>query len=318
LTVVSDRQYRLLRLCAIRSPDRRSVDWSLLAREAQRDGGLDRLEAGEVLEDSKVAGDALARLRAGVAELDARAGFVAEQLAAAESVGARLVTVLDDDYPVNLRLIPNRPPFLFILGGPLVDDDVRSVAVVGTRKPTDAGRRRSERLARALVDAGVTVVSGLAAGIDTAAHRATLDAGGRPVAVIGTGVTQTYPKENTELHRLVADAGAVVSQFWPDTAPATYTFPRRNVVMSGLAQGTVVVEASATSGAKMQARLALEHHKQLWLLRSLVESEDWAHTYVTKRGAHIVEDVDDVLTQLADTERVIIKVEQRQLSLDVV
>jgi DNA processing protein len=159
-------------------------------------------------------------------------------------------------------------------------------------------------MAARFAESSVTVASGLAAGIDTAVHRAALEAGGRTIAVIGTGVTKTYPKDNTALAEAIVARGAVVSQFWPSTPPATYTFPRRNAVMSGIAQGTVVIEASVTSGARMQARLALAQGKRVWLIRSLVASEVWAQTYVSERGARQVVDVDEVMRDLASPERV--------------
>ena len=190
-----------------------------------------------------------------------------------EADGIRLTTVLDDDYPVNLRTIYNLPPFLFYRGTPRPDDAL-SVAVVGTRQATADGLSRAERMARLLVGADVTVLSGLARGVDTVAHQACLDAGGRTIAVLGSGIRRVYPAENRTLAEQITGHGAVVSQFWPDASPTSYTFPRRNVVTSGMSQGTVVIEASATSGAKMQARLAIEHGKQVFLLHSLVAERE--------------------------------------------
>jgi DNA processing protein len=158
-------------------------------------------------------------------------------------------------------------------------------------------------MARMLVAEGVTVISGLARGIDTAAHRAALDAGGRTIAVLGTGITRCYPAENEALAEQIAGNGALVSQFWPTRSPGRDTFPRRNVVTSGIGQGTVVIEANSTSGAKMQARLALEHGKKLFLVRSLVTDQIWAQNYLT-RGAIEVADVADVVRHLAAPERV--------------
>jgi DNA processing protein len=222
----------LLALCAIRV-DGKSVDWSLLAREVQLDGGLDRLRHGRFLEESKAARESLPVLRQGLDEFAACRARVADELALAERAGARLTTVLDDDYPANLRLIPNLPPFLFYRGE-LRPDDARSVAVVGTRHPSPEGLARAARLAAGLAGRGVTVTSGLARGVDTAAHQAALAAGGRTIAVLGTGITRTYPAENQELAETIASRGALVSQFWPSAAPSRVTFPRRNVVTSGI------------------------------------------------------------------------------------
>lgn len=308
-------EQNLLALCALRE-DKASVDWSLIAREAVRPGGIAGLLRGEVVERSKAATRARELLPRLLKSLDQAYERVASELRLAEDVGARLLTVLDADYPTNLRLIPNLPPFLFILGEPPGDADLRSVAVVGTRRPSPEGVRRAEQMARKLAAAGVTVVSGLAAGIDSAAHRATLDAGCRTIAVVGTGITRTYPAENEDLASSIVKSGAVISQFWPSTPPATWTFPRRNVVMSGIAQGTVVIEASSTSGAKMQARFALEHGKRLFLLRTLVTDQPWARTYVDERGAIEVGEIDDVIRHLAEPARIRSVTDQRQLALD--
>jgi len=196
-----------------------------------------------------------------------------------------LYTILDKDYPANLHLIYNRPPFIWVKGE-LKPEDFRAIAVVGTRQATDDGLKRAARLAGDLAGEGVTVLSGLAKGIDTAAHSAALDTdAGRTVAVVGHGIlAPVYPKENRGLAERICERGAIVSQFWPEAPPRQMNFPMRNVVMSGMAMGTVVIEASATSGAKMQARLAIEHGKRLFLLESLVDSQEWARRYAARPG----------------------------------
>ena len=213
--------------------------------------------------------------------------------------GVRLITVLDEDYPENLKLIFNRPPFIWVRGQ-LESRSLRAIAVVGTRQATQEGRAAAARLAGGLAQARVTVLSGLARGIDTAAQAATIEAGGSTVAVVGTGIlAPAYPAENGELaEQIVETGGAIVSQFWPQAPPRKINFPRRNVVMSGMSAGTVVVEAAATSGAKMQARLALEHGKHLFLPQPLVASQDWARRYATRRGVTVVGDLDDILDEL--------------------
>jgi DNA processing protein len=222
----------------------------------------------------------------------------AELITALEAERVSLVTVLDDAYPTNLRLIYNRPPFLFVRGQ-LSADDQRAIAVVGTRKASSEGLEQAGRLAYELVAAGVTVLSGLALGIDGAAHRATLAAGGRTVAVLGTGIRRLYPRAHEELaQQIIASDGALVSQFWPDGPPTRWSFPLRNVTMSGMGIGTVVVEASDTSGARNQARRALEHGKRLFLVESLVMQEPWAKRYAERPNATVVRSVDDVLAAL--------------------
>lgn len=296
---ITDKQLDLLALCRIKG-----IDWYLLAREAQRPDGLDRLLAAEVTEATPEAQETSQLIRAAGPHLDKLREAVLREVDRAEQVGAELVTVLDDPgYPRTLRLIFNLPPFLFVRGG-LLERDLRSVAVVGTREPTDFGLRRASDMARLLADAGVTVVSGLARGIDTAAHQATLDRGGRTIAVIGTGITHCYPRENAELAERIADIGALVSQFWPSASGLRGSFPMRNITMSGIAQGTVVIEASATSGAKMQARHAYQHGKKVFLLRSLVETYPWAQKYVGRRNVRVVDQAVEVVRELADPDAI--------------
>ncbi|MGO9783327.1 MAG: DNA-processing protein DprA [Streptosporangiaceae bacterium] len=311
---ITERQRRLLGLCAIRV-DGASVDWSLLARQAQFEEGLDALWTGRIFETSVAAKRSVQVLHHGIRAPASLAERVEAETEAAARAGARLVTVLDEDYPANLRLIPNLPPFLFYRGN-LAADDAWSVAVVGTRNASEAGIRQAARLSRLLAGHDVTVISGLARGIDTAAHQAALDSAGRTIAVLGTGITRCYPAENQDLAEQIARAGALVSQFWPTRAPGRDTFPRRNVVTSGLSQGTVVIEASQTSGAKMQARLALEHGKKVFLAASLVADQPWARGYVDRRDAIAVDDVDEVLRQLAAPDRIRQQArQQQQLSL---
>lgn len=310
---ITEEQYQLLQLCAIRI-ERESIDWNVIARQAQDPAGLDELWHGIVHEKSAAAKRSVPILRKALRDPSSLAERVDAELEAATAAGARLVTVMDEGYPANLRLIPNLPPFLFYRGE-VREEDTRSVAVVGTRQPSDAGIDRAALMSRLLAERGVTVISGLARGIDTAAHRAALAAGARTIAVLGTGITRCYPAENRDLAEEITTSGALVSQFWPTRPPGRDTFPRRNVVTSGISQGTVVIEASSTSGAKMQARLAIEHGKKVFLVRSLVTSQPWAANYVQRRGAIEVADVDEVITRLAAPERVRQATEQQQTQL---
>jgi DNA processing protein len=303
---------RLLALCSIEG-----VNWNVIAREALRAGGLARLLTGEVAETSRDGETTRRHLAQELPTLDQRVERMRELVGLAEQkVQARLVTVLDrGEYPSNLRVVPSPPPFLFYRGE-LRRDDARSVAVVGTRQASDEGCLRARTLAEKLTADGVTVISGLAKGIDTEAHTATLGAGGRTIAVVGTGILRTYPKENAGLADRIAETGVVVSQFWPDAPPTRYSFPMRNAVMSGISQGSAVVEASVTSGAKMQARIALEQGKRAFLMASLVTREEWAQRYL-ERGAIEVHDVEDILHWLRTPEQVEQQSSQRdQLALE--
>ncbi|HEX4009044.1 MAG TPA: DNA-processing protein DprA [Solirubrobacteraceae bacterium] len=210
--------------------------------------------------------------------------------------GMRLVTALDSGYPENLRRVHDRPPLLFV-AGQLERADERSVAVIGSRRASQPALQAAARLAEHLVGEGYTVVSGLAAGIDTAAHRAALGAGGRTIAVIGTGLGRSYPAENRQLQERIARECAVVSQFWPDDPPSRESFPRRNALMSGLARGTVIVEASVRSGARVQARLALAHGRPVFLTRELLE-QPWARELAKRPGVHVVREPGEITATL--------------------
>jgi DNA processing protein len=218
---------------------------------------------------------------------------IAEEVEAWEAEGIAVVTVLDERYPANLRTIHNRPPLLFVCGQ-LTPADDRSVAVVGTRRASDDGLQHARTVASGLSEAGYTVISGLAAGIDTAAHTAALDNRRRTVAVIGTGIRRTYPAINAALQARIATEAAVLSQFWPDAPPTKTSFPMRNIVMSGLSRATVVIEAADRSGARIQARYALEHGRPVFLLESLLR-HGWAREYADRPGAHVVKHVDEVV-----------------------
>jgi DNA processing protein len=218
---------------------------------------------------------------------------IIREVEAWRSEGMKVLTVLDADYPANLRTIHNRPPLLFVRGD-LTEGDHRSIAVVGTRKPSDDGRRVARQMAAGIAAAGYTVVSGLAEGIDTAAHEATIAHGGRTVAVIGTGLRRSYPPSNADLQRRLGEEAAVMSQFWPDAPPTKVSFPMRNAVMSGFALATVVIEAGDKSGARTQARHALGHGRPVFLFASLLETR-WAREYAELPGTHVVETAEQVL-----------------------
>ncbi len=231
--------------------------------------------------------------RSAIAVLELERGlFSGDELAAARATiaswerrGMLLTTVLDDEYPENLRGVYDRPPILFVAGR-LEPQDGRSVAVIGSRRASTDGLARARATASELIDAEYVVVSGLAAGIDTAAHTAALGCGGRTIAVIGTGLDRCYPAENRGLQRRVAADGAVVSQFWPDAPASRHGFALRNAVMSGLALATVVIEASQHSGARTQVRAALAHGRPVLLHESLLV-HGWARDCAGRGGVHV-------------------------------
>jgi DNA processing protein len=215
------------------------------------------------------------------------------------------LTLLDEAYPSNLRHVPDPPPVLFVRGG-VLPGDRSAVALVGTRRATDYGRAVADRLARDLARAGVTLVSGLARGIDTAVHHAALDAGGRTLAVLGNGLDQVYPAHNAGLARQIVDrhAGALVSEFPPGVPPESVNFPRRNRIISGLSLVTVILEAGERSGALITADFALEQGREVLVVPGNIFSPTWAGTNcLLKQGATPVTSADDILEVLNSTAR---------------
>ncbi len=231
-----------------------------------------------------------------IARFDA-ARVAGRQAESAARAGARLVLQGDPGYPALLRTIPLPPPFLLVRGV-LVREDALSVAIVGSRRATAYGLRMAERLGRDLGARGATVVSGLARGVDTAAHRGALAGGGRTVAVLGSGLDVVYPPENRDLAGEVARAGAVVSQFPMGTPPLPHHFPLRNRVIAALGLGAVVVEAAERSGALITARCAAELGREVYAVPGNASSVSSQGTNALIRdGARLVQGWEDVVAE---------------------
>ncbi|MBI4280006.1 MAG: DNA-protecting protein DprA [Armatimonadetes bacterium] len=204
----------------------------------------------------------------------------------------------DAAYPAGLRNIYDPPPVLY-LRGRLVPEDVLAVAVVGTRRPTPYGLAAAERIAGDLARAGLTVVSGLARGIDGAAHRAALRAGGRTVAVLGCGVDVAYPPEHRRLIDDMVRHGAVLSEFPPGTPPRRQHFPRRNRLISGLSLGVVVVEGAEDSGALITADFALDQGREVFAVPGpIFAPQSRGPHWLIAQGARLVADAADILEEL--------------------
>lgn len=235
---------------------------------------------------------ALSRAGSAQALLDEEHGLLSETLlaeATAELRGwerrrIRVLSPFDARYPASLT--DSRPPLLFIAGD-LRREDQHAIAVVGTRKPSSRGKQTARLLAQRLIAEGFTVVSGLADGIDTVAHDAALEKGGRTLAVVGTGLDHCYPRQNSELQRRIVRQGAVISQFWPETRPSRGNFPLRNALMAGLTEASVIVEASAMSGTRIEARAALGMRRTVVLLDTLLEQQ-WARDLSEQTGVKVV------------------------------
>jgi len=224
---------------------------------------------------------------------------VAHALAWNKGADCSIVTLGDAAYPNRLLETPDPPPLLYIRGNPAYLNQP-ALAIVGSRNATAQGTRNAERFARAFSDAGLTIVSGLALGIDGAAHRGALQSRGSTVAVLGTGVDVVYPARHAELAEAIAAHGTLVSEFSLATQPAAGHFPRRNRLISGLALGCLVVEAALESGSLITARAALEQGREVFAIPGSIHSplSKGCHALI-KAGAKLVESADDVLSELS-------------------
>ncbi len=228
-------------------------------------------------------------------------GAVDQQLARAEAVGARVVALSDPEYPALLREIYDPPPFLWVRGRFDPADDA-PVAIVGTRRASDYGLRVASQIGEELAHAGVTVVSGLAYGVDVAAHRGALSGGGRTIAVLGSGVDRVYPSRHTPVVRdlLERGLGAVVSEFPMGTSPDATNFPRRNRIVSGMCAATLVAEAHTKGGAMLTAAMALEQNREVFAVPTSVFAQAQGTNRLIQQGlAGLVTSTADVLAVVA-------------------
>ncbi|MGA1865369.1 MAG: DNA-processing protein DprA [bacterium] len=212
--------------------------------------------------------------------------------------GIDFITFEDLDYPEFLRQIFD-PPLVLYFKGRILPDDRISLAVVGSRRPTLYGKYVAQDIAKKLAGKGLAIVSGMARGIDTQAHRGALNAHGRTIAVLGSGLDRVYPPENKSLMDAISANGAVVSEFPMGTEPFKQNFPLRNRIISGMTLGTLVVEAGSVSGALITARLALDQGREVFAVPGPINS--WASkgtNGLIKQGAKLVEDVEDIIEEL--------------------
>lgn len=274
----------------------RGVTWGDVAGEVRLAGSaitvLDKTrEAQEALLPDPATSDAVARAEAELAEWQAD--------------GLDLVTVLSARYPLNLAGVFDCPPFLFVRGTVIPDD--KGMSVVGSRHASPEGLEMARLAVRLLAERGLTVIAGLAEGIDTAAHREALRIGTRTVAVIGTGIRQYFPASNRALQDEIAAKGLVVSQFYPDQPPNKTTFPMRNGTMSGYGLATIVVEAGEYSGSRIQARKAADHGRPVILSKRVATSTTWGREMaqnpwvsVASSSDSLADAIDQVLASRSD------------------
>ncbi|MFW6080620.1 MAG: DNA-processing protein DprA [Desulfosalsimonas sp.] len=212
--------------------------------------------------------------------------------------GCRIITLHDEEYPYRLARIPDPPPYVYAFGKALQEGP--AVAVVGTRNPTRYGASMARRLSADLSALGFVIVSGMARGIDSEAHLGAMDAGGRTVAVLGSGLSVIYPRENSRLYYRISENGTVISELPGTEPPNAYNFPGRNRIISGMSMGVVVVEAARKSGSLITARLAGEQGREVFAVPGNINSykSTGAHELL-KQGAKLVERAEDVVEELA-------------------
>lgn len=215
-----------------------------------------------------------------------------------ERCGIKALIWHDPDYPTRLKEIYDYPPVLYMKGS-IVDRDEWCLAVVGTRRPTVYGRQVTDEIVNELSRSNITIVSGLARGIDSAAHKSALEAGGRSIAVMGGGLDSIYPAENADLAHSIIENGALLSEYHPGTKPRPEHFPRRNRIISGISLGVLVIEADRTSGALITAHLALEQNREVFAIPgSILSPASIGTNQLIKEGAKLVRDFGDVLEEL--------------------
>jgi len=223
---------------------------------------------------------------------------VEKELSLMKRFQVSLVTLKDNNYPKNLAHIYDPPPFLY-MKGKLKEEDKISIAIVGSRLSTNYGRSVAERISRELTKQGITIISGMARGIDSSAHKGALSANGRTIAVMGCGLDVMYPPENSKLYQQIVSKGAVVSEFPMSTPPEGSNFPTRNRIISGISLGVAIIEASSSSGSLITARLALEQGREVFAVPGMVNYATSKGTHrLIKDGAKLIENASDILDEI--------------------
>ncbi len=220
------------------------------------------------------------------------------QVKIVERLNIRTLTVFDPSYPSRLSAIPDPPPLVYMSGTFTPQDDV-AIAIVGGRRATASGRILTEEIAKDLSECGVTIVSGLARGIDAAAHRGAMAGKGRTIAVLGCGIDRTYPSEHQALRRSIESHGVVISELTIGAAPHSHHFPRRNRIISGLSLGVLVSEAATNSGSLITAKLALEQGREVFAVPGSIKEEACrGSNRLIKEGAKLIEGAQDILDEI--------------------
>jgi DNA processing protein len=239
------------------------------------------------------------RIRKTIAERENIEKFTEDELRKLDKIDGKLITIWDKEYPELLKKIYD-PPLLFYLLGDFIDSDQYSIAIVGTRGPTNYGKIQTERIAVELASQGITIVSGMARGIDSIAHNSAIKSGGRTIAVIGSGLDVIYPPENKNLFETIKENGAVISEFILGTKPDAQNFPKRNRIISGLSLGAIIIESGVTGGAMQTAAFALDQNREVFALPGNVgvKQSDGTNLLIQKSEAKLIRSAEDVILEL--------------------
>jgi DNA processing protein len=221
------------------------------------------------------------------------------ELSNLEKLNAEIITVWDESYPKILKNIYD-PPLILQVKGSLLEADDYSIAMVGTRMPTNYGKVQAERIAAGLAEQNITVVSGMARGIDSISHSAALKQGGRTIAVVGSGLDVIYPPENNKLFKKISESGAVISEYILGTKPDAVNFPKRNRIISGISLGCIIVETGIAGGAMQTARFALDQNREVFAVPGNVgvKQADGTNQLIQRGEAELITSADDVLLEL--------------------
>ena len=225
--------------------------------------------------------------------------FTEKELQKLAKLGGKIITIWDEEYPTLLKKIYD-PPILFFLLGNLAEADQYAISIVGTRQPTNYGKVQAEKISMDLAKQGITIISGMARGIDSIAHNSAVISGGRTIAVIGSGLDVIYPPENKKLFDKIKENGAIISEFSLGTKPDAQNFPRRNRIISGLSLGVVVIETGATGGAMQTAAFALDQNREVFAVPGNigVRQSEGTNLLIQKSEAELIISAEDVINEL--------------------
>ncbi len=253
----------------------------------------------DLIESEGISKELASRIRKVSVQKDSIQKFLEKELKTLDKMGARIITVWDEDFPPLLKKIYDPPLILYVLGK-FDEKDKYSISVVGTRQPTNYGKVQAEKIVSDLVEQNITIVSGLARGIDSVAHLSALKNNGRTIAVIGSGLDVIYPAENKKLFNEIKEKGAIISEFNLGTIPNAENFPKRNRIISGLSLGTLVIETAITGGAMQTARLALDQNREVFAIPGNlgIRQSEGTNMLIQRGEAELIKNADDILQEL--------------------